>query len=108
MAQELSDEMRAKAWGSIPAFAFPGRSRQVCYRVQTIGSKLLRRGKKWQLKLGPRKVDLSPGDTEMAEWILLSDAFAVDDLAAAFPVLSATERASALDRLTAAGLIQRL
>ena len=108
VAQELSDEMRTQAWSSIPAFAFPSRSRQVCYRVQTIGSKVLRRGKKWQLTLGARKVDLSPEDAKMAEWMLLSDAFAVDDLAAAFPVLSATEHASALDRLATAGLIQRL
>ncbi|MCH8189503.1 MAG: hypothetical protein IIB66_12570 [Proteobacteria bacterium] len=76
--------------------------------MQTIGSKLIRRGKKWLLALGERKVDLSPEDAAMAEWILLSDAFAAADLVAAFPVLSATERAATLDRLAAVGLIQRL
>lgn len=108
VAQELADEMRARAWGNIPAFAFPRRSRLQCYRVQTIGSKLVRRGKKGLLTLGDRKVDLTSEDAMIAEWMLLSDAFAEDDLETAFPALGKAGREAALDRLVQAGLIQRL
>jgi hypothetical protein len=104
MAQ-MRSEQRQRACNNLPVFTLPNGNRQPGFHVKVTGSKLVRRGKSWQLTTPSGQGEIDAALAPLVEWMLLSDLFAFDDLAAAFPDKPEEQLGSAIADLTDAGLI---
>ncbi len=104
MAQ-MRDEQRHKVYGNLPVFSLPNGNRQPGFHVRTTGSKLVRRGKVWQLTTPLKQSEIDAELAPIIEWMLLSDLFTFGDLAGAFTDQTEEFLQSAVTTLSRATLI---
>ena len=70
---------------NISRFDLPNKIIGQNFRVRTIGTRLKRRGKSWQLNIDDKNMEISIGNAPMIEWMLTSELFSRSDLLAFFP-----------------------
>jgi bifunctional lysine-specific demethylase and histidyl-hydroxylase MINA len=105
---DMRDEQRRWAYQQLPVFSLPNGLNQSGYRVRVSGSKLVRRGKSWQLQTPMGQSEIPPDQKDLVEWMLLSDLFTFENLSAAFPDKAKDNLNEALSSLSSVGLIEPL
>jgi ribosomal protein L16 Arg81 hydroxylase len=70
---------------NIARFDLPNKTIGQNFRVRTIGTRIKRRGKNWQLNIGDKNMIISSDNAPLIEWMLSSELFSRSDLFASFP-----------------------
>jgi len=95
-ARMISDEAKTQirhehsqlSLQNIARFNFPNKMTEQNFRVRTMGTRIKRQGKNWQLHMGDKDMTISSDNAPLVKWMLTSELFSRNDLFAAFSDLT--------------------
>ena len=108
VAPQLRDRQKSRAYWNFPGFSLPAPEFDQSFRVRKKFPRLSKSGKQFTLNFDDGKLDLTPEQAPIVDWILAADYFDMDSLANALTDTGHQQLFDVINLLVASGLIEPL